>query len=298
MSGTDPDGPRPSPDALGSLLRAWPVACVLGREFAVIEDKHWLASSLVLIVGSGSVWVRLGESPFKHLHSGDILIVSQPESIRATATLPDAVLETTLADWSATSDPLSPPSVLGIDLIQLARPHSQRMLPAPFVIEQDSYKHDHLAALLASLRATARSTATRSVRDAIATAVYLECLHRHLQSRPQEVAWLTGLFDAEIGPIVAALLEAPGRDWTVESLAETGGMSRSAFARKFRDLMGAAPIDFLVEVRMWQAARQLRNQSADLKTISREAGYQSPAAFSVAFKRWSGETPSDYRKGS
>ncbi len=75
-------------------------------------------------------------------------------------------------------------------------------------------------------------------------------------------------------------------------------MSRSAFARKFRDLMGAAPIDFLVEVRMWQAARQLKQQTLDLKSIARQAGYQSPAAFSVAFKRWSGETPSDYRRGT
>ncbi len=109
--------------------------------------------------------------------------------------------------------------------------------------------------------------------------------------------WLTGLFDDEIGPVVCAMLQQPSQEWTVESLADVGGMSRSAFARKFRDLMDAAPIDFLVEIRMWQAAKQLRQRSADLKTIAREAGYQSPAAFSVAFKRWSGETPSDYRRG-
>ena len=42
-------------------------------------------------------------------------------------------------------------------------------------------------------------------------------------------------------PVVAALMESPARDWTVETLADVGGMSRSAFARKVRDLMGVAP---------------------------------------------------------
>ena len=101
------------------------------------------------------------------------------------------------------------------------------------------------------------------------------------------------------GMAAAHLLAKGGAHVEVYEASDcVGGMSRSAFARKFRDLMGVAPIDFLVEIRMWQAARRLKQQSRDLKTIALEAGYQSPAAFSVAFKRWSGETPSDFRRGT
>jgi AraC-like DNA-binding protein len=153
-------------------------------------------------------------------------------------------------------------------------------------------------ALRSALLEAIRTGVPAAVSNAAATAVYLQCIREHLATRPLDIQMLAGLFDPEIGPVVAALMESPARDWTVETLAEVGGMSRSAFARKFRELMGVAPIDFLVEVRMWQAARRLKQQARDLKKIAHEAGYQSPAAFSVAFKRWSGETPSDFRRGT
>ena len=288
MSGLDTD-------ALAALLRRWPISCALGRELVIADAGHWFTAPVAVVVSSGPIWVRRGEAPVQRLTTGDVLVVHDTASVGVFAS---PVTEQALADeWSPSPDPLTPAAVIGIDLATEGRQVNARLLPAPFQVSSTAAEPGgYLATLVSGVIATARSTAIRPVADATATALYLECLHRHLRSLPKDVGWLTGLFDAEVGPIVAAMLEAPARDWTVESLAEVGGMSRSAFARKFRDLMGAAPIDFLVEVRMWQAARQLKQPSTDLKTISREAGYQSPAAFSVAFKRWSGATPSDYRR--
>jgi AraC-like DNA-binding protein len=186
-------------------------------------------------------------------------------------------------------------TVLMVRLDSIGTEFCPVLTPKPFVVRA---RRPIDRAVRTALVEAVRSKAPEAVANAAASAVYLQCIHDYLAGRPREVQMLGGLFDSEIGPVVAALMDAPARDWTVETLADVGGMSRSAFARKFRDLMGVAPIDFLVEIRMWQAAKRLKQQARDLRAVALEAGYQSPAAFSVAFKRWSGETPSDFRRGT
>lgn len=92
--------------------------------------------------------------------------------------------------------------------------------------------------------------------------------------------------------------EQPGEPWTVERLAGSVQMSRSAFAQKFKERTGTTPTQCLVDIRMRNAAGQLAARRGHLKEIARLAGYRSVSAFSAAFKRWSGHSPSDYLKQS
>jgi AraC-like DNA-binding protein len=79
--------------------------------------------------------------------------------------------------------------------------------------------------------------------------------------------------------------------WTVESLAAACGMSRSAFAQKFKDLVGGAPLEYLTNWRMQKAIALLRDEDKKLFGVAKSVGYDSDAAFRKAFKRVFGVAP-------
>ena len=109
------------------------------------------------------------------------------------------------------------------------------------------------------------------------------------------VEQLSSLADPEIGPLITLVHVHPGLPWSVENMAERVGMSRSAFAARFVDLVGETPMSYVTQCRMRRAAILMTNPHTNLKSLARQLGYSSEAAFSVAFKRWSGMSPGRYR---
>jgi AraC-like DNA-binding protein len=84
--------------------------------------------------------------------------------------------------------------------------------------------------------------------------------------------------------------------WTVESLAEAAGMSRTAFAVRFKELLGQTPLEYVTEWRMQKAMQLLQRRDKKLIDVARSVGYESDAAFSKAFKRVVGANPGEYLK--
>ncbi|MFE7134917.1 AraC family transcriptional regulator [Streptomyces sp. NPDC057638] len=83
--------------------------------------------------------------------------------------------------------------------------------------------------------------------------------------------------------------------WTIESLARQVGMSRSAFTATFRELVGEAPARHLAGRRMQEAARLLTETSLPQSAVPERVGYQSAVGFHLAFRKWFGMTPGEYR---
>ena len=83
--------------------------------------------------------------------------------------------------------------------------------------------------------------------------------------------------------------------WSVTKLAQTAGMSRSSFAQKFEASTGEGPIAALRAIRLGEARRLLEGR-AGITEIAQAVGYRSLSAFSRAFQRRHGETPSAFRK--
>jgi AraC-like DNA-binding protein len=79
-------------------------------------------------------------------------------------------------------------------------------------------------------------------------------------------------------------------------LAAQVGMSRAAFAARFTSLVGEPPLTYLTSWRMTIGADMLRDTEATVATVARKVGYENPFAFSVAFKRARGASPSVWRR--
>jgi len=84
----------------------------------------------------------------------------------------------------------------------------------------------------------------------------------------------------------------------VERLGRNVGLSRSALAERFGDVMGEPIFAFLTRWRLQMAAEFLLTTTRPIGTIAHEAGYESAGAFSVAFKRVFGKPPSIWRRKS
>ena len=99
--------------------------------------------------------------------------------------------------------------------------------------------------------------------------------------------------DARILRAVAAFYAAPEEKWSVERLAEVAAMSRTAFAVRYRELIGATPLKSVRQLRMQLAADELARAggSSRLRALAAQLGYRSDAAFIRAFAKEFGVTP-------
>jgi AraC-like DNA-binding protein len=109
-------------------------------------------------------------------------------------------------------------------------------------------------------------------------------------------SWAAALTDPPTALALQAIHREPSTAWTVESLAQTAGLSRAAFAQRFRHLVGEPPLTYLTRWRMVTAARLLADTGDPLQAIARQVGYTSEFAFSKAFKRDYGVAPGSYRQ--
>ncbi|GGN30243.1 AraC family transcriptional regulator [Lentzea pudingi] len=108
-------------------------------------------------------------------------------------------------------------------------------------------------------------------------------------------AWCRALGDAAIGEALRLLHAEPARRWTVAELATKVGLSRAAFAARFTALVGEPPITYLTAWRMTLAADLLRDTDETIAAVAHTAGYMDAFAFSAAFKRACGVSPSTWR---
>jgi AraC-like DNA-binding protein len=110
------------------------------------------------------------------------------------------------------------------------------------------------------------------------------------------VGWLFALADKQMGAAIGAMHAAPAQRWTLQSLAERVHMSRSAFALKFKQMVGMSAMDYLTRWRMLLAGDRLANSSDPISVIAPSLGYESESAFSTAFKRVMGCAPRQYNR--
>ncbi|MFF4243215.1 cupin domain-containing protein [Streptomyces sp. NPDC001822] len=138
--------------------------------------------------------------------------------------------------------------------------------------------------------------ASALVAEHLAVVMLVHVLRVHLAREPHAVSgWLAGLTDPAVAAALTSMHRRPEHRWTVAELAETGAVSRSTLAARFKDMVGCGPLDYLTRWRVELASRHLREDTGTIATIAHAVGYGSESALSTAFKRVTGSSPRDYR---
>jgi AraC-like DNA-binding protein len=110
--------------------------------------------------------------------------------------------------------------------------------------------------------------------------------------------WLAALRDPALSRAVLAVQRAPGRSWTVAALAAEARLSRSAFSRRFGEVVSDTPHAYVAGWRMQVAADLLREGRQSAKQVSRELGFSSPSAFGQAFRQRYGVPPAQFQRAA
>jgi AraC-like DNA-binding protein len=267
--------------------------------------------TLFHIVASGSCWVAVDEGVRYGAAQGDVIVMpygdhyvmggegaAQRVSILALLDpLPWAVIPVlrhggggrpteVVCGYMHSTDPLFDPSM--------------RALPPVFVVRLAN--GPAAGWVRASIDYALADAAPPSNLPSTVTATRLpelvltEVLRAHLATAPAiDHGWIAALHDPVLAPALAALHQDPARRWTVAALASHVGASRSSLDDRFRQVLGQSPIRYLTAWRMHLANDLLATTELSVFTIARRVGYDAEEAFSRAFKRERGVSPSHWR---
>jgi AraC-like DNA-binding protein len=148
--------------------------------------------------------------------------------------------------------------------------------------------------------------AAETAQPGIASSCLISCLYESLfvyaireyasSSAAPPKGWLAAMSDRHLSKAIEAMHSALDRGWSVESLGREARMSRSAFALKFRTVLGQTPLEYLTQWRMYKAGAMIRSNNTSLSEVASAVGYGSQGSFSRVFRREIGVAPREYRR--
>jgi AraC-like DNA-binding protein len=293
------DGPR----ARGAFL----LRSVFDPPFALrIEDE---APLTLITVVRGAAWlVRDGAEPVR-LGAGDLAVVRGPEPYtvaddpgtpwraiirpgQVCVSLDGAEQSLGVRSWGDRQDGAT---VLLTGVYQLHSEVGRRLLAAlPGILAQPAAAADQTLVGLLAAEMARTDPGQELVLDRLLDLLLVSVLRTWL-AEAGAPAWHRARVDPVVGPVLRLLHEEPAARWTVAGLAARAGVSRSALAQRFTELVGEPPMSYLTGWRLALAADLLREPEATIGAVARQVGYGSAFALSAAFKRERGMSPQEYR---
>jgi AraC family transcriptional activator of mtrCDE len=155
-----------------------------------------------------------------------------------------------------------------------------------------------LANLVSLMRneATSENIGGRAMLNALSAAIFVLTLRLASESELAPTGLLALAGSSRLSPGLSAMLNDPAQPWSLPELASLCNMSRATFVRHFHQAMGRSASNFLLEIRMSLASKQLRQSSLSTGEIAETVGYLSEAAFQRAFKQYMRMTPALWRR--
>jgi len=127
--------------------------------------------------------------------------------------------------------------------------------------------------------------------------LFIDAIKRYADSLPaHRTGWLAGLKDPYVARALALMHARIGHPWTVDELGREVGLSRSALAARFGEILGLPPIQYLARWRIHVAAHELIDSGKSILQVALEVGYDSEASFTRAFRRVMEAPPATWRR--
>ncbi|MEP4249281.1 AraC family transcriptional regulator [Tateyamaria sp.] len=273
-------------------------ACNLGLGRDASTTLHYILS------GEGEIALR-SRAPFKVSRGSLVLIPAlQSHALRSFGAAGDPVPECkpaalNLGHLMSTSDCGEDGRLIALcshvdvglrgvtDIIDLIREPLVENVSSP------SRLRSSLQALLHEI--SNPSIGSRAMIRALLKQCMIEMLRKRLAGANTALHWMAALADPTIWNALRVMLDSPGDNHTVESLADSVHMSRAAFAKRFANAYGSGPMELLRDLRMRRAATLLRDTDLPIKRIAEMVGFTSRSAFSRAFEAKTGQPPRTFR---
>ena len=134
-----------------------------------------------------------------------------------------------------------------------------------------------------------------AIASDLASALLVMVVRTYFEAEQGNDNILSLLSHPKVARVVVAMLEWPGKAWTLDELAEVANASRASLVRMFRQTAKTSPLAFLAETRLELAKRKLLASGGSLAAIAAEVGFQSESAFSRAFQSRYGLRPGQAR---
>jgi len=145
-------------------------------------------------------------------------------------------------------------------------------------------------------QADASQAGGEAVLAKLSEVLFVETLRLYIAHLPaKQTGWLAGARDPEVGKTLALMHRNPAHPWTIATLAQAAGVSRSVLAERFRHYLNEPPMAYLTRWRLQLGAQMLGSTSYSVAQIATEVGYESEAAFNRAFKREFEVPPARFR---
>jgi AraC-like DNA-binding protein len=284
----------------------WSVLTVEAKN--LVPRVHPAAEHLISyhILISGNCWGGIAGEQQSVMQTGDAIVFphgdanllsSTPSRVTDAMTVaatPERYPNTVVVGGGSAPKATFVCGFLGCDL----RPYNPLLSALPRQIIAGGAAGDWLAEFPRHVVAESREPkpGSETMLTRMAELMFVEVVRRHVASLGnRETGWLAGLGDVIVGPALRALHERPEHAWTLAELARMIGTSRTVLVERFTALLGVPPMQYLTQWRLQLAADQLARGSGKVAAIGARVGYDSEAAFSRAFKRATGLSPSAWR---
>jgi len=274
------------------------------------------------MIAKGSGWAAVAGEPPVKLATGDIVMFPQGDS-HILSSAPGVESHRREPDWvfATRNEPkpmqiafhhgvVEPGAILPIedaDTVAVCgflgcdlRPFNPLVAALPRILHLSASRAgDWVARVIdqAVFESNSKRPGGDAVLERLAEMMFVDAARRYLDSLPENATgWLAGVRDRYVGKALSLMHARPDHAWNVEELAHEVGLSRSALHERFLQYVGQPPMQYLASWRIQLGARLLRESNRTVATIALEAGYDSEAAFSRAFKRMVGMPPAAWRR--
>ncbi|MEJ0011825.1 MAG: AraC family transcriptional regulator [Bauldia sp.] len=299
-------------DALSEIVRLLRPETVLLGEMAAAG--RWglrmppQPGPVFYLVTEGRCWYVPDEGAPTELIEGDYMLSLRPASDTFVSEPGAEIVLTTEAYKRAhkvdgelrLGDPERLPTTRKLGGLILCNPANAdlllELLPRVVMVRAERDANARLRALLSLLKqeADGASPGREAILSRLIEVLLIETLRGEATAWSPNTGVLGGLADPQLAKALASIHADVGRGWTLAELARDAGMSRSVFARRFSEAVGAAPVEYLLRWRMALAKDALLHGRGTLDEIAATVGYKSASAFSTAFSHRVGCPPSEF----
>lgn len=198
-------------------------------------------------------------------------------------------------DWTtATHNPMQP---LVITYIHFDIEGEPDLIPSSYRVLQDRIHFESLLSRYVKLflvKTFAAETEGKLILKQLMIQLLREEQHNE-QQKDEEVMGIQSQLVMTIKEVANYVQQHPGKNHTVESLAQRANFSPRYFSKKFKEIMGQTIQSYIVETRIRRAEHLLHYTGMTVTEVADALGYNNVHFFSRQFKTYTGKSPSEIR---